>query len=192
MHWQCPAALAALGICYKLVKAVCLQTTLIYPRVSVRHSTNHRSRKRLSWFLLFSPNPQMYFVLSDNGRSTEPEAGTPGQCKHCGKPVCGSSWLWVSGKQRQGMTKGKGNRKRAKRTTHNAMFGTKTCCCFSKAAGSAAGDRGHTLFSDCSLELKSINAGLNDSTLPPAGLHTPVLLLSQSSEVMHYLAQRCF
>lgn len=134
MHWQCPAALAALGICYKLVKAVCLQTTLIYPRVSVRHSTNHRSRKRLSWFLLFSPNPQMYFVLSDNGRSTEPEAGTPGQCKHCGKPVCGSSWLWVSGKQRQGMTKGKGNRKRAKRTTHNAMFGTKTCCCFSKAA----------------------------------------------------------
>lgn len=112
--------LLPLASCCKLVKTVCLQATLTYPRVSVRHSTNHRSRKRLAWFLLLSPNPQLHFVLSDNGRSTEPEAETPGQCKHCCKPVCGSSWLWVSGKQRQ--AKGKGNRKRIERTMHNAVF----------------------------------------------------------------------
>lgn len=148
MHWQCPAALAALGICGKLVKAVCLQATIIYPRVPVRHSTNHRSRERLAWFLLSSPNPQMNIVLSDKGRSTEPEAETPGLRKHCCKPVCGSSWLWLSGKQRQGMRKGKGNRKSTERTMHNAMFWGKSMLLVLQSCSFAAGDRGHMVSSE--------------------------------------------
>lgn len=144
MHWQCPAALTAVGICCKLVKAVCVQATLIYPRVPARHSTNHRSRERLAWFLLFSPNAQMHFVLSDHGRSTEPEAETPGQCKSCCKSVCGSRWLWVSGQQRPGMRKGKGNRKRTEGTMHNAMFSGKSMLLLLQSCSFAAGDRGHT------------------------------------------------
>lgn len=128
IHWQCPAALAALGICCKLVKAICLQATLIYPRVLVRHSSNHRSRRRLAWFLLFSPNPQMHFVLSDNGRSTEPELKLQGNVR-----TVVSLWLWVSGKQRQGMRKGKGTEKKLKGLCIMQCFGAKTCYCFSKA-----------------------------------------------------------
>jgi len=45
MHWQSPAALVVIGICCKLVKALCMQTALIYPRVLARHSNNHRSRE---------------------------------------------------------------------------------------------------------------------------------------------------
>lgn len=195
MHWQCPADLAALGICCKLVKAVCLQATLIYPRVSVRHLSNHRSRKRLAWFLLFSPNPQMHFVLSDNGRSTEPEAETPGQCKHCCKPVgvagCGSV-----GKKGRGWEEEKGTEKGLKGLCIMQCFGAKSCCCFSKAAAFQleTGDTHHpqSPTSDSSQEFKSIHTGFDDSTLPPAGLHTSALALSQSSDIMHYLARRCF
>lgn len=160
---------------------------------------------RLAWFFLFSPNPQMHFVLFDHGRSSELEAETPGQCKHCCKRVCGCKQLPVSGRQRQGMRKGKGNRKSTEGPVRNAMIWGKhtlpplqrlrrkqlRLCC--RRRGDACHPQSPIL--GCSLELNSICAGLSDSTLPPgapAGLHTSALVLSQSSDVMHYLARRCF
>lgn len=75
----------------------------------------------------------MHFVLSDNGRSTEPEAGTPAKCKHCCKPGgaddCGSV-----GNKGRGWEEEKGTEKGLKGLCIMQCFGTKTCCYFSKTA----------------------------------------------------------
>lgn len=203
MHWQYPAAPTAVGICCKLVKPVCLQTTLIQTRVPARHSNNHRWREcKTSLIPPFQPKS------SDALRAFQPWQKLLNQKLnfqgnvHTVVSLCLG---WVSGKQRQGMRNGKRNRKITERTVLNAMFCGKHMLlplqrCWGSSCSIAAGDTGDTYHpqsfpSGCSLELNSICDGLNDSTLPPgalAGLHTSALLLSQSSDVMHYLAWRCF
>lgn len=138
----------------------------------------------------------------DHGRSSEPEAETPGQHQHCWKAERGCKPLGAPWE-----TKGweKGTEKSTQRTARNATFRGKRLLlplqrCGGSSCGFAAGDRGTQTVLRAPRQAARWSStasvlGLNDSTSPPgapAGLHTSALLLSQSSDVMHYLARRCF
>lgn len=137
-YWQCPAALAAVGICCELVKAVCPQISLIYPRVPARRSKKpaDEGSARLARIVLSSPNPQMHFALfSTTAEALSQKLKLQGNISTAGRLRGGVSHWGLPRRQRDGKREQK---KVLKGLRVMQRFGANACCSLSKGAEEAA------------------------------------------------------